>query len=212
MSFPNGEGLEPTSFTQAVRRFREINSEDPRTLDHMGEPTPHALVESFWLDHFISRLDARPSWALRLCAHCQHLRRFAYPRSEFPEGRDGYLAWRRAAAKRSFVEAAGILRSVGAAEATIECVEAIMTKQGRRQNHDVQIMEDALCLAFFRLEAVAFAQKHPIDDVIRILKRTWLKMSPRAHALSLTEAYPAPLDALLRDLASEPEKAGEPLS
>jgi hypothetical protein len=99
------------------------------------------------------------------------------------------------------------MRQCGIDEALVEQVIAILTKQDRRHRADVQTMEDALCLSFLRLDALEFAAKHEQPEVLKILRRTWLKMSPAGHDLALTESFPEPLGHILLDLASESKVA-----
>jgi hypothetical protein len=161
------------------------------------------LGESACLWQYIQQLSPSPSTALRLSAHCQHLRRFAYPRQAFAAGRDGYLAWRTDAARQSANESAAIMRQCDIDEVLVEQVVAILTKQDRRHRADVQTMEDALCLSFLRIDALAFAAKHEQPEVLKILRRTWLKMSQAGHALALAERFPEPLGHILFELANE---------
>jgi hypothetical protein len=190
-------------FNEVVRQFQLIGKEDPQQIEYEGQLAPRQLAESACIGDYVNQLEQSPSMALRLSVHCQHLRRFAYPRSEFPGGREGYLLWRREAARRSFAEAANVMRAAGVDATTIEEVRAIMTKFDRQHRRDVQIMEDALCLAFYRLDAVGFGAKHETDEVMRILRRTWTKMSVAARQLALKESFSPPVPELLRSIADE---------
>jgi len=190
-----------------IRQFATIGDSDPRRITWDGVELPRQLGESACLWHYIQRLSPSPSAALQISAHCQHLRRFAYPRQAFAAGRDGYLAWRTNAALQSADESASIMQQCGIDEVLVEQVVAILTKQDRRHRTDVQTMEDALCLSFLRLDALEFAAKHEQSEVLKILRRTWLKMSPAGHSLALAESFPEPLGHILRELASESKAA-----
>lgn len=191
----------------AIRQFAAIGDSDPRRVTWDSVELPRQLGESACLWQYIQQLTPSPSAALRLSAHCQHLRRFAYPRQAFPIGRDGYLAWRTDAARQSADESAAIMRQCGIDEALVEQVVAILTKQDRRHRADVQTMEDALCLSFLRLDALDFAAKHEQSEVLKILRRTWLKMSPAGHGRALAESFPEPLGHILAELASAAKAA-----
>ena len=71
------------------------NGADPGTVSWQGSPVPKARLQgeraSVWLD----RLSPDASDALRLAARAHHVRRFASPAPRIPEGRPGYLRWRR---------------------------------------------------------------------------------------------------------------------
>jgi hypothetical protein len=167
--------------SRAIAAFREQNARDPNTRLDAGAARPKELVDSERLAHWVERLEPSPSEALALASHCQHLCRWELPRGEFPEGRIGYLTWRKALARLHADRAAEILRSLGYDDALIAEVRAINLKQGLHTNADTQTMEDALCLAFLQFELDEFAQKHDDDKVVDIIQKTWAKMSARGH-------------------------------
>ena len=134
---------------------------------------------------WVERLEPQASEALALAAHCQHLRRWEIPRSDYEAGRIGYLTWRKALARFHADQAAEILRGLGYAEDVLAALRQIQLKQGMALHPDVQAMEDALCLSFLEHELGEFALEHPDDKVIDIIAKTWGKMSERAHQLAL---------------------------
>lgn len=174
-------------FSQAIAAFESIGKADPRTIKLDGMDLPRQIGEARALLRLVLELEPSPSEALLLACHCQHLGRFKYPRTEFPPDRAGYKSWRVEAARRSSMEAAAILESLGCDSALIAQVVRIILKQERAKSADTQTMEDALCLAFLWLDADEFASRHSDDEMLRILKRSWLKMSEagRARALEL---------------------------
>lgn len=185
-------------FEEAVAAFCAVHDEDPRTL--AGEP--HSALYHRRLAHWVDALrEDDPAGApepLRLAAWCQHLRRWALPRTDFPEGLSGYKRWRSELARRHAAEAEEVLRAVGYGDETVARVRALLIKKGLRVDADVQTLEDAICLTFLENEYVDFAAKHPDDKVVDILAKTWKKMSPQGHAAALALA-PA-LDAHHRAL------------
>jgi hypothetical protein len=181
--------------SRAIAAFRALNAEDPNTVPDAGAQRPRELVDSERLAAWVERLEPRPSEALALASHCQHLCRWQLPRSEFPEGRIGYLTWRKALARLHADRAAEVLRGAGYDEALIADVRAINLKQGLHTNADTQTIEDALCLAFLEFELEEFAQKHDEAKVIDIIQKTWGKMSERGHARALALAPSLPSSA-----------------
>ena len=172
-------------FDRAIRRFREISAQDPeRTLDG-GQERPRELVASERLIRWLERVQPAASESLRLAAHCQHIGRYATPRSTYPEGRIGYLKWRSDLAKAHAARAAEILLDAGYDSGTVDAVRAINLKQGLRTNPEVQSMEDALCLSFLEHEFPDFAEKHDDQKLIEIVAKTWRKMSPPARELAM---------------------------
>jgi hypothetical protein len=174
-----------TTLLQAFRRFDAENARDPNRIACDGTERPRELVDAERLTAWVRRVAPDPSEALLLASRCQHLRRWEIPRDSFPQGRHGYLAWRRALAEHHANSATAILEELGYDAPTISTVRAINLKQDRSENPDAQAMEDALCLSFLEHELLDFSRKHEPDKVVSILRKTWRKMSPRGHALAL---------------------------
>jgi Domain of unknown function (DUF4202) len=167
---------------RAAAIFDGRNAKDPRRDRVAGAEVPRALAEADRLSAWIEALEPEASEALRLAARCQHLERWMLPRSDFPEGRSGYLRWRKNAADHHANEAAAVLREVGYDQATIEAVRRINLKQDLARDRDAQTMEDALCLAFMERELEELAEKHDEQKLSRILRKTWQKMSERGRS------------------------------
>jgi len=185
---------------RAIQAFRDANAQDPHRAVDAGVERPRELLAAERLAAWVTRLEPAPSEALALASHCQHLCRWEIPRGDFPEGRVGYLTWRKALARRHADRSAEILRGVGYDEALIAEVRAINLKQGLHSSPDTQTMEDALCLSFLEHELDEFSQKHDDDKVVDIIAKTWGKMSERGHAkaLELASALPARAAALVQ--------------
>jgi hypothetical protein len=171
--------------TEAHRRFDAVNAEDPRTVEVDGEARPRELVAADRLEAWVHRVAPGPSLPLRLAARCQHLARFRVPRGDYPEGRVGYLTWRRDLAKMHAALAEEILADVGFDEATRAAVQRINLKKAIKSDEEVQAMEDALCLSFLEHDFVPFIDDYEDAKVIEILRKSWAKMSERGHALAL---------------------------
>ena len=178
---------------RAIEAFHAISAQDP-TLE---ENRPRELVQAERLAAWVARLEPNASQALRLAAHCQHVGRFRLPRSSYPDGRSGYLRWRAELARQHATTAESILREHDFDSSTIEGVKRILLKQNLSGDPEVQTMEDALCLAFLQHEWSEFAARHDDDKLVRILRKTWKKMSPRAHSLALGLPFDARSQTLL---------------
>lgn len=168
-------------FAAAVTELDRLNAQDPTHVLVGGVPTPRELAKAARLTAWVLRLDPDASTPLRLAARAQHLMRFRVPRSEFPEGRTGYLTWRKHAARFHADQAESVLRAVGYADDVVQAVRAILLKQGLGKGGDVATMEDALCLSFLEHELDAFARGQSEDKVLGILRDTWKKMSERGR-------------------------------
>lgn len=170
----------------AIARFDEMNRQDPRETSVDQGSLPTQLLEAERLEAWVLKRDPEPSEALLLAARCQHLQRFKFPRSDYPEGRTGYLKWRKELMKKHADLAGEVLSACGFDNQVIQEVRSINLKQDLKHNPDVQKMEDALCLSFLEHEYSDFAQKYDDEKVIAIVQKTWTKMSVDGQRLALT--------------------------
>ncbi len=194
-----------TLFDRAVAEFDRLNGEDPTTVKIDGEPRARSLVHADHVAGWVERLSPEASEPLRLAARCQHLMRFRFPRSDFPDGRAGYLQWRKAAARFHAAEAEQVLKRVGYDTQVISKVRRIILKQGMNLDPDVQTMEDALCLSFLEHDFTKFIDAHPDEKVLHIVRTTWEKMSDaaRAEAQTLSTTLSGRAATLLREATRE---------
>ncbi|MGH6630430.1 MAG: DUF4202 family protein, partial [Burkholderiales bacterium] len=94
----------------AIMRFDAAHAEDPER-DAAGRPKELVYAErmSAWLE----KLAPQASEPLRLAVRCQHIRRWAILRSDYPAGSAGYRKWRSDEAASHARLAAGILEQSG---------------------------------------------------------------------------------------------------
>ncbi|HEU5076503.1 MAG TPA: DUF4202 domain-containing protein [Polyangiaceae bacterium] len=182
--------MQPSEVDAAIALFKRANAGDPNQILVDGRPEPKQLVQAERLLAWVLRLNPEASDALRLAAYAQHVRRWEVPRESYPSGRLGYLKWRKDLAKFHADLAAETLREAGVAPDTIAAVRRLNLKQGLTTNADTQTIEDALCLSFLEFELEEFARRHEPARVIDILRKTWRKMSPRAHRAALELQLP----------------------
>ena len=95
-------------FQQALDAIDRANAADPHRIDHGGASRPKELVHGELVSRWIERLAPRAGEALQLAGRAHHLERWAIPRASHPDGRDGYLAWRRALQDHHVARARGI--------------------------------------------------------------------------------------------------------
>jgi hypothetical protein len=165
-----------------------------------GRPAELAYADS--MERWVVRIvpDAKP--ILRLAARCQHLERWTVPRGSFPEGRPGYLAWRKSLYVKQSGRARELLLSAGVPESEAAEAATWVSKAEMRTNPGTQALEDAAVLVFLESEIGAFAAQHagyPREKFIDILRKTWRKMSPRARELAMGLDLPAAIAALVRE-------------
>jgi len=166
-----------SSFEQAIADFDTSHREDPQTTIWQGEEIARASLYHRRLVHWLEHLDVNAAEPLRLAAHCQHIRRWVIPRTDYPEGLAGYRSWRGALTEFHVQQATTILRKAGYDDPTIDRVQDFLTKKNLKRDAEVQLFEDAICLVFFEMELADFAGKHDHDRLTRILRKVRGKMS-----------------------------------
>jgi len=163
---------------------------------------PAELVYAERMEAWVVKLDPGASALLRIAARCQHLERWSVPRTSFPEGKAGYLAWRRSLYTRQAERARELLIASGAGAAAAADVATWVSKTGLKTNPGTQALEDAACLVFLENEIAGFAAQHadyPREKFVEILQKTWRKMSPRAQTLARALALPPGIAALVQE-------------
>ncbi len=175
---------------QAVAAIDAANADDPNTLEWLGEARPKELLHAELMTRWVRRLDPDATEAQLLAARAHHLRRWALPRAAYPEGRAGYLRWRKELNRRHQDDVAVILADLGYDPVEIARVQEIIAKVGLVTDPQVQVHEDALCLVFLQTQFTDLADRLGDDKTVEVVRRTIAKMSPRGRS----EAMALPLD------------------
>ncbi|MGB6103824.1 MAG: DUF4202 domain-containing protein [Pusillimonas sp.] len=184
---PKDQTMTPEpKLSQALNAFDAINKTDPNTFSWQGREWPREYFLATKLAEWVLRLKPDASVALRLASRCQHIGRWEILRGSYPDGRIGYLAWRKALAHHHADLATGILHDLAYDDDTIQRVRTIVLKRGIKQDAEVQVMENALCLIFLQYQFESFRQENE-DKIVTILQKSLLKMDEagRRHALAL---------------------------
>lgn len=167
-------------FHQAIEKIDAANAQDPNQENLDGETFPKEILYSQRMTKWLEKLDPDASEALRLAARSQHICRWEIPRTEFPEGREGYHQWRTTLYQFHADKATEILQSVGYDEATIAQVQKLLMKKQLKLDPEVQMLEDVVCLVFLENYFADFSQKHDEEKIVHILRRTWKKCHQKA--------------------------------
>lgn len=175
---------------QTLLRFDQYNGTDPNLFTWQGETCPQELFLAQKLHEWVLKLAPDATPPLLLASRCQHIGRWEIARKSYPDGRVGYLTWRKALARHHASVAQGIMRELAHDEALIDRVTSIVMKQGIKQDADVQTMENALCLVFLQYQYEAFHPAHP-DKIVGILRKSLQKMDAAGHKWALTLPYSA---------------------
>ncbi len=194
-------------FRRAIEAIDAANADDPNTLDVCGERRPKELAQANLVTEWVRRLRPSAGEELLLAARAHHLRRWAVPRSDYPQGRAGYLKWRRDLHSRHADDVGRLLSEAGYDEPTITRVQALVAKRdqparGVSENPDARALEDALCLVFIETQFRALADRLGDDEkMIDVVRKTLRKMSPQgiaaASKLPLAERDRALIDGVV---------------
>lgn len=176
---------ETTLFENTVAALDALHAEDPRRVTVEGESLPQELWHAGRMSAWLERLAPAADELTRIAVRAQHLQRWQVPRSDYPEGRVGYLTWRRDQGQRAGETTARLMVEAGYDEAQAQQVARMIRKQGLGRDPGTQAVEDCACLVFLENYFADFSKQVDHDHLIRIVQKTWKKMSPRAHELAL---------------------------
>ena len=181
----------------AIQRIDEANGADPNQEEADGRVWPKELLYSHRMSDMLERFRPDADDVAKIAVRAQHIERWKSARSDFAEGRQGYLQWRTQLYRFHAETVGAILRDVGYDEAFVERVMKAVGKKALKVNADTQLLEDVVDLTFIEHYMLAFAGKHPEydeDKWIDIVRKTWKKMSPEAQrfALGATSGCPSP--------------------
>ncbi len=190
-------------FQTAIDRFDAVNLEDPHQETFEGKNIPKELLYAKRMTKWLNRLASDASEALKLAARSQHIARWKIPRSRYPMNRKGYLEWRTTLNRFHAQTAAEILRDVGYAEDTIARVESLLLKKHLKDDPEMQLMEDVVCLVFLESYFTDFSKTIDEEKIIPIIQKTWKKMTPRAHKAALSLHLPPEAKALIEKSLSD---------
>lgn len=196
MSFNQG-GM--SAYDRARELIDSAHSADP-ALAPDGRPAE--LVYADRMEAWVARLVTDATPLLRLAARSQHLERWLTPRATFPEGKPGYLAWRRSLYVKQAERARELLLAAGVTAAEAAEVATWVSKTGLKTNPGTQALEDAAVLVFLENEIAGFAAQHtdyPREKFVDILKKTWRKLSPAGQQAALGLDLPPAIAGLVRD-------------
>jgi len=170
----------------ALAAIDDANVADPTLVTVRGSRGPKEIVHANLVTEWVLRLKPDADEALLLAARGHHFRRWTVPRSSYPEGRTGYLRWRKDLHGQHARELGVVLTDAGYDETTIARVQAIVRKDGLARaaaDDDVQVLEDALCLVFLETQLVDIAARLDPAKLPGVITKTAKKMSPAGLAL-----------------------------
>ena len=190
--------------TAAFRLFDAANSDDPNLEpDETGQLVPKEVLYARRMSACLARVAPGAPEAVQLAARAQHIRRWSIPRQDFPLTRPGYHQWRNTLKKYHAELAGQLLAQAGYEPALIARVQELLQKLRLKDDPEMQLLEDVICLVFLEYYFLPFATQHPEEKILEIVQKTWPKMTARGHALALQLPFsPEALALVTKALAS----------
>lgn len=177
------------NFDKAVSLMDTANREDPNIEFADDKEWPKELLYSHRMSEMLERYKPMADQVIKLAIRGQHIQRWKSPRDAYPMDRKGYHRWRSDLYKFHAERVAELMAKAGYDEDSLARVKKAVAKKGLKVNEDTQLLEDVASLVFIEHYLLAFTEKHPEyteEKWIDIIRKTWKKMSPDAHAFTLS--------------------------
>lgn len=176
-----------SAYKTARTKIYDAHAEDPTqhtTSD--GQRIPYETHYSQKMESYLEKRSPSASEVLHLAICGQHFRRWEVPRDSYPMTKLGYHSWRTGLKRRQAQLVGPILDEAGYSKEDVEKCMALIEKEGLRQGEEeVQVLEDVACLVFLDDQFEEFREKHDEEKIVRILQKTWGKMSKKGQDLAL---------------------------
>ena len=183
----------------------DINNEDPNTVK-LSDGTEQA--KEYIYGHHMSVCLAQywpdASELLQIAVRAQHIKRWHLQRADFDLGKKGYFKWRIALGKfhAELTQSLMLAQAETYSQAEAEQTAAIIRKEKLKTSSESQTLEDVACLVFLQHYFDEFSTKHSEEKVVRVLQKTWGKMSDKAHDIALSLTLPDHLAKLVNKALS----------
>lgn len=192
-----------TTFAKTIALIDAANEEDPNRIEADGQNWAKERLYSERMSEMLQRFAPDADEAMKIAVRAQHIQRWKSLRSDYPEGRQGYLQWRTNLYKFHAETTGELMAQAGYDQATIERVKKAVGKKALKVNPDTQLLEDVIDLVFIEHYMLEFAGKHPEYDEqkwLDIVRKTWKKMSGAAQQFALAGniKLPEPLVPLIQ--------------
>ena len=176
-----------------LNKIDDANRRDPKSEPDDGGAKPSALLYGERMSLVLQEFAEAPSEELQIAVRGQHIERWTRARKDYPEGRTGYLQWRRDAAEFHAQRLAEIMASEGYPADARDRVGKLVRKLGLKTDDGAQTLEDVACLVFMRWYFAPFAPSRTPEELVPIVQKTAKKMSARGREAALKLPLPAHL-------------------
>ena len=172
-------------YDAVIAAIDTANAADPNAIEVEGQRLPAELVYGRRMSTTLARMAPAPSEPLRIAARGQHIERSRSPRKSYPDGRAGYLKWRKDLKEVHAQRLSEIMAAAGYEAGEIARVGALVRKDKLKLDAEAQLLEDVVCVVFLEHYLAAFIAKTEASKIPGILAKTWRKMSDLGHAEAL---------------------------
>ena len=186
---------EKSIFETARDLIDAANRADPNQVSADGREWPKELLYSERMADMLERFKLDAHEVMKLAIRAQHIERWKSPRKAYPEGRIGYLQWRKDLYKIQASRATELMLEAGYEQEACDRAWQAVAKKNIKGNPDTQLLEDVTDLVFMEHYILEFVGKHPEYDEekwIDIIRKTWNKMSPEAQQFATSGAISLP--------------------
>jgi hypothetical protein len=186
---------EKSSYIKARSLIDAANNADPNRVTADGKDWPKELLYSERMSDMLERYKPLADDVMKLAIRAQHIERWKSSRQDYPQGRIGYLKWRKELYKIQASRAAELMAEAGYDQAERDRAWQAVAKKNIKGNPDTQLLEDVTDLVFMEHYMLEFVAKHPDYDELKwleIIRKTWLKMSTDAQQFALSGAIQLP--------------------
>jgi hypothetical protein len=176
-----------SSYDAVIAAIDRANAADPNIIVTEGPAEPAELVYGRRMSATLARMAPDASEPLQIAARGQHIERWQLARKSYPEGRAGYLRWRKDAKELHARRLGDIMAGAGYGAGDIDRVGALVRKERLKLDPEAQLLEDVVCVVFLEHYLTPFMAKTEPAKLPGILAKTWRKMSDfgRSEALKL---------------------------
>ena len=191
-----------TDLDRLYAAIDSVNANDPTTIDWRGERMARSLLQGQRATWWLPQVADGPSAALSIAARAHHLARWTIGRASYPDGRAGYLRWRKALKLASAERLVTTLTPLGVTPSVLERAGELVQRVGLGTDPEAQAVEDVACLVFLETDFEPLLARLGPSRTTVALSRTLLKMSPAAVEAGAAAAPVGPARDLLTEVAS----------
>lgn len=181
----------------------EANARDPSRIVVDGKEAPAELVYGRRMSRALAEFLPGAGEVLQIAVRGQHIERWTSPRKSYPEGRIGYLKWRKDLKDFHAQRVGDLMAAAGYERAEIDRAGQLIRKERLATDREAQTLEDIACIVFLKYYAADFIAPHDDAKVVDILAKSAKKMSRDGIAAAGTLNLPERLARLLSQALSE---------